>query len=218
MWELLFTLQFLFNMEKQIAVLLIDDHSMVLEGMKAILTLIPSVRVSATASNAFEAMKVLKNNEIQLCFLDINLPDISGTELCLKIKKEFPWIHIIGLSTYNQRSYISQMMQNGASGYLLKSATKEEIEEAINTVLQGQLYFNISTIDSSNNEKDGPLLTRREKEILVLIADGLTNNDIAAKLFLSPHTIDSHRKNLFVKFDVNNVALLIKKASQLDLL
>ena len=109
------------------------------------------------------------------------------------------------------------MMQNGASGYLLKSATKEEIEEAINTVMLGKLFFNISSVPN-NNEKDAPLLTRREKEILILIADGLTNNEIATKLFLSPHTIDSHRKNLFIKFDVNNVALLIKKASQLDLL
>ena len=196
---------------------IIDDHAMVIEGMKAILQLIRTVQVKATASNAFEAMDALKQHNIQLCFLDINLPDISGIDLCLKIKKEFPQIHIIGLSTFSQRSYIAQMMQNGASGYLLKSATKEEIEEAINTVMLGKLFFNISSVPN-NNEKDAPLLTRREKEILILIADGLTNNEIATKLFLSPHTIDSHRKNLFIKFDVNNVALLIKKASQLDLL
>ncbi|MBP6659212.1 MAG: response regulator transcription factor [Chitinophagales bacterium] len=204
-------------MEKRISILLIDDHAMVIEGMKAILQLIRTVQVKATASNAFEAMDALKQHNIQLCFLDINLPDISGIDLCLKIKKEFPQIHIIGLSTFSQRSYIAQMMQNGASGYLLKSATKEEIEEAINTVMLGKLFFNISSVPN-NNEKDAPLLTRREKEILILIADGLTNNEIATKLFLSPHTIDSHRKNLFIKFDVNNVALLIKKASQLDLL
>ena len=73
-------------------------------------------------------------------------------------------------------------------------------------------------LETRHNEKDAPLLTRREKEILILIADGLTNNEIATKLFLSPHTIDSHRKNLFIKLDVNNVALLVKKASQLGLL
>ena len=206
-------------MENKISILLIDDHAMVIEGMKAILQLIPSVQVKATANNAFEAMDALKHHEIQLCFLDINLPDISGIDLCLKIKNEFPKIHIIGLSTFSQRSYIAQMMQNGASGYLLKSASKEEIEEAINTVMQGKLFFNISiSTSTNNNEKDAPLLTRREKEILILIADGLTNNDIATKLFLSSHTIDSHRKNLFIKFDVNNVALLVKKASQMNLL
>lgn len=205
-------------MEKQISILLIDDHAMVIEGMKAILQLISSVQVKATAKNAFEAMDALKQHEIQLCFLDINLPDISGIDLCLKIKKEFPEIHVIGLSTFNQRSYIAQMMQNGASGYLLKSATQEEIEASINTVMQGKLFFNISTIATAPNEKNVPLLTRREKEILLLIADGLTNNEIAAKLFLSTHTIDSHRKNLFIKFDVNNVALLVKKASQAGLL
>ena len=99
-----------------------------------------------------------------------NLPDVSGIDLCLKIRNEFPEIYIIALSTFNQRSYIAQMMQNGASGYLLKSATKEEIEEAITTVLQGKLFFNISSI-ATPNEKDTPLLTRREKEILLLIAD-----------------------------------------------
>ncbi len=205
-------------MEKKISILLIDDHAMVIEGMKAILQLIPSVQVKATANNAFEAMDALKQNEIMLCFLDINLPDISGIDLCLKIKKEFPQVHIIGLSTFSQRSYIAQMMQNGASGYLLKSATKEEIEEAITTVLTGKLFFNISTTDVHNHDKNAPLLTRREKEILILIADGLTNNEIASRLFLSSHTVDSHRKNLFIKFDVNNVALLVKKASQADLL
>lgn len=205
-------------MENRIQILLIDDHSMVIEGMKAILQLIPSVQVKATAKNAYEAMDALKQHEIQLCFLDINLPDISGIDLCLKIKKEFPEIHVIGLSTFNQRSYIAQMMQNGASGYLLKSATQEEIEAAINTVIQGKLFFNISTVATAPNEKNVPLLTRREKEILLLIADGLTNNEIAKKIFLSTHTVDSHRKNLFVKFDVNNVALLVKKASQFGLL
>jgi two-component system nitrate/nitrite response regulator NarL len=204
-------------MEKIISILLIDDHAMVIEGMKAILQLIPSVQVKATAGNAFEAMDALKHHNIQLCFLDINLPDISGIDLCLKIKKEFPQIHIIGLSTFSQISYIAQMMQNGASGYLLKSATKEEIEEAIHIVMLGKLFFNISSVPT-NNEKDAPLLTRREKEILLLIADGLTNNEIATKLFLSTHTVDSHRKNLFIKFDVNNVALLVKKASQAGLL
>ena len=205
-------------MEKSISILLIDDHAMVIEGMKAILKLIPSVQVKATANNAFEAMDALKQHDIQLCFLDINLPDISGIDLCLKIKNEFPKIHIIGLSTFSQRSYIAQMMQNGASGYLLKSATKEDIEDAIFSVLNGKSYFNILPYETTKNEKDVPLLTRREKEILLLIADGLTNNEIAIKLFLSSHTVDSHRKNLLIKFDVNNAALLIKKASHSGLI
>ena len=204
-------------MQQPVSILLIDDHDMVIEGMKAILKHVENVQVVATANNAFDAISILKKTKIDLCFLDINLPDVSGIDLCLKIRNEFPEIYIIGLSTFSQRSYIAQMMQNGASGYLLKSATKEEIEEAITTVLQGKLFFNISSI-ATPNEKDTPLLTRREKEILLLIADGLTNIEIGKKIFLSPHTVDSHRKNLFIKFDVNNVALLVKKASQAGLL
>ena len=205
-------------MQQPVSILLIDDHDMVIEGMKAILKHVENVQVVATANNAFDAISILKKTKIDLCFLDINLPDVSGIDLCLKIRNEFPEIYIIALSTFNQRSYIAQMMQNGASGYLLKSATKEEIEEAITTVLHGKLFFNISTVETLFNDKEAPLLTRREKEILILIADGLTNNEIAKKIFLSSHTVDSHRKNLFIKFDVNNVALLIKKASQAGLL
>ncbi len=205
-------------MQQPVSILLIDDHDMVIEGMKAILQQIENVQVVATANNAFDAISILKKTKVDLCFLDINLPDVSGIDLCLKIRNEFPKIYIIALSTFNQRSYVTQMMQNGASGYLLKSTSKEEIEDAIKTVLNGKLFFNVTTIDEKNNEKISPLLTRREKEILLLIADGLTNNEIGKKIFLSPHTIDSHRKNLFIKFDVNNVALLVKKASQFNLL
>lgn len=205
-------------MQQPVSILLIDDHDMVIEGMKAILQQIENVQVVATANNAFDAISILKKTKVDLCFLDINLPDVSGIDLCLKIRNEFPKIYIIALSTFNQRSYVTQMMQNGASGYLLKSTSKEEIEDAIKTVLNGKLFFNVTTIDEKNNEKISPILTRREKEILILIADGLTNNEIASRLFLSSHTVDSHRKNLFVKFDVNNVALLVKKASQAGLL
>ena len=205
-------------MQQPVSILLIDDHDMVIEGMKAILQQIENVQVVATANNAFDAISILKKTKVDLCFLDINLPDVSGIDLCLKIRNEFPKIYIIALSTFNQRSYVTQMMQNGASGYLLKSTSKEEIEDAIKTVLNGKLFFNVTTIDEKNNEKISPLLTRREKEILLLIADGLTNIEIASRLFLSSHTVDSHRKNLFIKFDVNNVALLVKKASQANLL
>jgi DNA-binding NarL/FixJ family response regulator len=198
-------------------ILLVDDHSMVLEGMKAILSHLPSVQVIATASNAFDAIVELRNKqEINLVFSDINLPDVSGIELCAKIKKEFPKMFVIGLSTFNQRSYVSQMIANGASGYLVKSADSDEILAAINAVMAGKMYFssdinNVSTNPINANE--APTLTRREKEILILIAEGKTNNEIAEKLFVSHYTVDTHRKNLLIKFDVGNTAQLIKLAS-----
>ena len=104
---------------ERINILLVDDHNMVIEGMKHILALIDKVQVKATAGNAFEAMAALREKDIDIAFVDINLPDINGIELCAKIKKEFPDVYVIGLSTFNQRSYVSQMIANGASGYLV---------------------------------------------------------------------------------------------------
>lgn len=200
---------------------MVDDHSMVIEGMRTILEKISTVQLTTTATNAIEALTVLRNNYIQVAFVDINMPDISGIELCAKIKKEFPSVHVLALSTFKQRSYVSQMISNGASGYLLKSADKEEIEEAIRTVLNGKMYFSMdisNTVNDSNITDEVPTLTRREKEILQLISEGFTNNDIAVKLFVSAYTVDTHRKNLLAKFEVSNTASLIKKAVNFGLL
>lgn len=201
-----------------ILVLAVDDHSMVLEGLKNIFASIPNVQLVATAGNAVDAIAILRHHAVEIAFVDINLPEINGIELCTKIKKEFPAVHVIGLSTFKQRTYVSQMIQHGASGYLLKSADKEEIEEAITTVLKGRMYFSkgISQIEPAADET--PILTRREKEILQLIAEGLTNHEIAKKLFVSSYTVDTHRKNLLSKFDVGNTALLIKIAANQGLL
>ncbi|MFM9840384.1 MAG: response regulator [Cyclobacteriaceae bacterium] len=203
-------------MEK-IRVLVIDDHPMVLEGMKSLLGDIEYITLSGTASNAFEAMQVLKDNTVDVAIVDINLPDVNGLELTKKIKAEYPLVNVLAMSTFKERSYIIQMIQNGASGYLLKSATKEEIEEAINSAYAGKLYLSLDINSVNINErmnKPMPIISSREKEVLKLIADGLTNPQIADKLFISLHTVDSHRKNLLTKFDVSNTASLIKLAVQ----
>lgn len=189
---------------------------MVIEGMKAMLNQILYVELYATASNAYEAMEKVKENQPDLVFTDINMPEISGVELTSKLKKEFPNLKIIGMSTFNERSYISQMIQNGADGFLVKSASKEEIETAISSVLDGKMYLS-SDAGISNSEqkelKNQPTLTRREKEILTLISEGFTNPQIAEKLFISLYTVETHRKNLLSKFSTNNTASLIKIAA-----
>ncbi len=149
------------------------------------------------------------------------MPEISGIELTLKIKKEFPEIKVIAMSTFKERSYITQMIQNGASGYLIKSASKEEIEEAILSVHEGKLYMSLDISLSAFDKQEinnVPILSSREKEVLDLIADGFTNPQIAEKLFLSLHTVDSHRKNLLTKFGINNTASLIKLAAKYNML
>lgn len=199
----------------KIKVLIVDDHPMVLEGMRSMLAQINFVEISGTASNAYEAIEKIKAGIPAIVITDINMPEISGIELTAKIKAEFPGVKVIAMSTFKERSYISQMIQSGASGYLVKSASKEEIEEAILSVHEGKLYMSLD-INLSTEEKQDigkmPVISSREKEILELIADGMTNPQIASKLFISIHTVDSHRKNLLTKFGINNTASLIKMA------
>ena len=205
---------------KTIKILLVDDHTLVLEGMRALLERIPNIQIAGTAGNAFDAIALLKTMEVDIAFVDINLPDISGIELCAKIRKEFPHTQVIALSTFKQRSYVTQMIGNGAAGYLVKSAGREEIEMAIQSVLAGKMYFSneIGNVPASVGEDEAPTLTKREKEIMQLIAEGMTSGEIAAKLFLSTYTVDTHRKNLLTKFEVNNTALLITMAAKFGIL
>jgi two-component system, NarL family, nitrate/nitrite response regulator NarL len=204
----------------KIKILVVDDHPMVLEGIRSMLGQINFVNISGTASNAFEAIEKMKAALPDIVITDINMPEISGIELTVKIKAEFPSVKVIAMSTFKERSYISQMIQSGALGYLIKSASKEEIEEAILAVYEGKLYLSLDSNLSTDEKKDIgkiPVISSREKEVLELIADGLTNPQIAAKLFLSLHTVDSHRKNLLTKFGINNTASLIKLAAKYNM-
>jgi DNA-binding NarL/FixJ family response regulator len=202
-----------------VRVFIVDDHPVVVAGLQSLLGQLDNIEVAGAVSNAFDAIPFLKSNDVDVILLDINLPDISGIDLCKKIHKEFPEIKILGISTFSDRSYISRMIENGASGYLIKSASAEEIAEAIATVLRGKIYLSVSMEHvlrplSFIPSDDLPALTKREKEILAHIAEGLTNNQIAEKLFISPLTVDSHRKNLLTKLNVNNTASLIRFAME----
>ena len=172
------------------------------------------------ATNAASCLAFLQQQLPDVILMDINLPDKNGIDLCKEVKEKYPSVFILGLSTFNQQSFIQKMMNNGASGYVLKNATQEELMEAIETVSKGKTYLSDEVASSLRKEvvSEIPVITRREKEVLLLIADGLTNAEIAKQLFLSTTTVDTHRKNLLAKFDVKNTASLIKKAAQLQLL
>ncbi len=202
----------------RIKVLVVDDHPMVLEGMQTMLSQIDFVTVSGQAGNAYQAMEMIKEHSPDIVITDISMPEISGIELSAKIRKEYPAVKVIAMSTFNERSYISQMVQNGALGYILKSASREEIEEALLTVYKNRLYMSVEVELSRQEINKIPLLTSREKEVLSLIAEGFTNTQIADKLFVSAYTVDSHRKNLLTKFEVGNTAGLIKLAARYGLI
>jgi len=168
------------------------------------------------AMNAASCMAFLQQQLPEVLLLDINLPDKSGIDLCKEIKEKYPAIHIVGLSSFNQQSYIQKMMKNGASAYVLKNATREELVEAIETVASGYTFLSMEASATVRENKDAriPVITRREKEVLILVAEGLTNNAIAEKLFISTTTVDSHRNSLLAKFEVKNTANLVRMAAK----
>jgi len=196
---------------------IVDDHYMIIEGIRSLVQHEKGIEWIGHAMNAASCLAFLKKQLPDIILMDISLPDKSGIDLCGEVKEKYPSVFIIGLSTFNQQSFIEKMMDNGASGYVLKNVTQEELVQAIEVVSKGKTYLSDEASQTLRKSKDaGIVLTRREKEVLQMIAEGLTNNEVAAKLFISPLTVDTHRKNLLVKFEVNNTAHLIKKAATLN--
>lgn len=198
-----------------IDVLIVEDHPVVVEGMKKLLVESGIAKLCVTASNGKEALTYLKNFSPDIVMLDINLPDINGIDLCKTMKCQYPDLKILAISSFSQRSYIMRMMENGAMGYLLKNSSEEEILAAVNDILAGKVHLDgeVNEILKQTDKSDGaPILSRRETEVLKYIADGFTNQEIGDKMFISPLTVDSHRKNLLMKLNARNTAALIKIA------
>ena len=194
-------------------IFIVDDHYMVIEGIRSLLQNEKSIEWMGHAMNAASCLAFLNKQLPDVILMDINLPDISGIDLCKEVKTKYPSVFIIGLSTFNQQSFIQKMMDNGASGYVLKNATQEELTSAIETVMKGKTYLSEEASRTLRKENAANIvLSRREKEVLELIADGMTNAEIAQKLFISVTTVDTHRKNLLAKFETKNTAALIKIA------
>jgi DNA-binding NarL/FixJ family response regulator len=197
-----------------INLLLVDDHPMVIEGLRSLLQTAPGLRVAGQAGNAYAALELVKAHPIDVVLLDINLPETDGIEFCRKLKLVQPDIKVLGISTFKERSYISKMLEAGATGYVPKSVGRAELLLAIAEVAAGRTYLpaDILAILVQQPPSGLPPLTRREKEVLGCIAQGLTNPQIAEKLYISQLTVDSHRKNLLAKLGVKNTAALIKLA------
>ncbi len=207
---------------KPITVFIVDDHFLVIEGIQAMLQNETGLQVIGHASSSSSCISFLQQHQPDVILMDINLGQESGIELCKIVKDKYPQIMILALSTFNQFSFIDKMMENGASGYLLKNAERTEITEAIKQAIKGGTYLSrevnetLKAVEEGRNDK--PALTRREKEVLELIADGLNSQEIAEKLFIGVSTIDTHRKNLLAKFNVKNTASLIRIAAKLQMI
>ncbi len=206
-----------------IRVFIVDDHPVVIEGIQSLLQNERGIEWAGHAMNAASCLGYFINNTADVLLMDISMPGMDGVELCAVMKEKYPGIMILGLSTFNQGLYIKKMVENGASGYILKNSSKEELIKAIHAVHEGHIYFSgevgmaLQEYQKSSM-KDLPALTIREKEVLELIAGGYTNPQIAEKIFLSPFTVDSHRKNLLAKLGVKNTASLVRLAVERKLI
>lgn len=201
------------------SVFIVDDHYMVIEGIRSLLQNEKEIDWMGHATNAASCLAFLKQQQPDVILMDINLPDKSGIDLCKEVRAKYPSVFVLGLSTFNQQAFIRNMLENGASGYLLKNASKEELLEAIAEVSSGKNYLSMEAGNALKASADKiPPISRREKEVLLLIAEGLTNAEVAEKLFISIPTVNTHRKSLLQKFDAKNTAILISKASRQGLL
>ncbi|AXT60380.1 DNA-binding response regulator [Aquimarina sp. AD10] len=208
-----------------ITVSILDDHTMVLKGLEIMLKDTTDIQLIATYTKGEELLTNIINMTPDVVLLDINLPDSNGIELCKAITKQYPDLAVIGLSNYNETGFIKNMMRNGAKGYLLKNTSKEELELAIKTVYSGKTYLPNNLKNQLLNESIGittssfiPKLTRREKEVLQLIAKEHTTEEIANTLFVTVKTIEAHRSNLIQKLGVRNTAGLVRVAFEKGLL
>lgn len=209
-----------------IQILLADDHGIVREGLKMLLDGEPQVHVAAVASNGQEVLDLLGKREINLVLLDVNMPVMNGLECTKQIKQTFPHIKVLVLSMYDNESYLIDLIDAGADGYILKSATKEELLFAIQKVVNDGIYIGpefalnlltknrlLSSMEPRPDISSVKItLTDREMDVLNLIAQGLTNSEMASRLFISVRTIETRRKKILEKTGTSNTATLIRYA------
>lgn len=209
-----------------ISILIIDDHPLVSDGIGTMLKDVTFVQVVGACKTAREAIHFLAAYRPDIILLDINLPDMDGLQLCDTIRETNRQSKIVVLTSANEAGLISQLLKKGANGYLLKNMERSELLTAIETVLVGKVFLskaaNEKLLEQFHTLNDAvaqaPILTRREKEILLLLQEGFTGPQIADKLFLSQYTVETHRKNLMQKLNANNTQLLLKTARSYKLI
>lgn len=209
-----------------LSVIVIDDHPLVGNGIAMMVKDVSYLQIVSICKNGKEGLEYLENNKPDVILLDISLPDIDGLELCALIRKQNKDVKILGLTSTNEAGIITRLLANGGNGYLLKNMERDELLMAIDEAMNNRVFLsqaaNQKILEQFQSVGDAvrntPLLTRREKEILGLLQEGHTGPQIAEKLFLSPYTVETHRKNLMQKLNANTTQQLLNIAQKNKLL
>jgi DNA-binding NarL/FixJ family response regulator len=202
-----------------IGVILCDDHAIFRQGMRVTLESSESLEILGEAENGEECLDLVSEVHPNVVFLDINMPVMDGIECLKRLKDEYPEVKVVALTQYDEKRFIKQMLKYGADGYILKTTSRKEMLKAIETVMSGGVYL----AEEADKQMQGlktagegsslfPDLSDREKEVIRLMCEGLSTREIAERVHLSVHTIESHRSNVFKKVGVTNVAGLVRWA------
>jgi DNA-binding NarL/FixJ family response regulator len=203
-------------------ILLVDDHALVREGLRALLTSNAETEVIGEASTGREALELARNLDPDVVLMDVGMPDLNGFEATRQMKSTAPGARVIALSTHSDKRYVLAMLEAGARGYIVKSAAGEELVRAIETVNRNQIYLSPAiagvVVDSYLGREypeegiGAALLGSREREVLQLLAEGKSSPEIAAVMHISVSTVETHRRNIMRKLDLHSVAELTKFA------
>ncbi len=216
---------------KTTKILIVDDHEVVRDGLKNILTSLDNISIAGEAGNGEDAVKMYSTLKPDLVIMDISMPGMNGIEATRVIKEKDPDARILILTMHDNQEYLNQIIRSGAKGFILKNTDKEELLDAVRTVASGDNFFSkdISKLiidnyirtaketEKSDAYKEVPL-TKREIEILKLIASGYSNQEIANILYISYNTVDTHRKNIMHKLSIKNTAGLVRYAIEKGLI
>ncbi|HEY0455625.1 MAG TPA: response regulator transcription factor [Verrucomicrobiae bacterium] len=211
-------------MSKIITVLLADDHTVVRQGLRALLEAEPDIRVCGEAENGRQAVQLVKKLAPDIIVLDVAMPVLNGVEATRQIGREAPGTKVLILSSYSDDEYVQQLIEEGATGYLVKQTAANDLIKAIREAVKGNAYFSPAIskrlldrcrdafVQGAPIKKQGPHLTSREYEVLQLIAEGHANKQIAAELCISIKTVEKHRQQVMNKLNIHDVAGLTRHA------
>lgn len=205
-----------------ITVVMAEDHQMLIDGVQSFLKYNPDIKIIGTANDGKELLKIVRLKKPKVVVTDIRMPFSDGIQATKKIKKEFPYINVLAMTMFDQPDAIKQMLNAGATGYILKNSGIKMLIKAIENVAKGNTFFDpnvaynfmgdlvLTSVKNTTNNK--VVLSKREREILVEIANGKTSKEIAEVLFIAKTTVDTHRKNIIRKLNLSSGNELIKYA------